>query len=85
VQVDRKIKELALSEYASRIASTYSGGNKRKLSVAMAMVGKPLIVFLDGKEGGSEEEGRGGRKEEGGRRIFVMKHGLTHRWWWWWW
>jgi ATP-binding cassette subfamily A (ABC1) protein 3 len=37
-----------LVEYAGRNASTYSGGNKRKLSVAMAMIGRPLIVFLDG-------------------------------------
>lgn len=47
--VDQKIQEMDLVEYAGRNASTYSGGNKRKLSVAMAMIGKPLIVFLDGK------------------------------------
>jgi ABC-type multidrug transport system ATPase subunit len=46
--VDKKIKEMDLSEYAGRNASTFSGGNKRKLSVAMAMIGRPLIVFLDG-------------------------------------
>jgi len=46
--VDKKIKEMDLAEYAGRSAATYSGGNKRKLSVAMAMIGKPLIVFLDG-------------------------------------
>lgn len=46
--VERKIAEMDLVEYSGRNASTYSGGNKRKLSVAMAMIGKPLIVFLDG-------------------------------------
>ncbi len=45
--VDEKVKEMDLSEYAGRNATTYSGGNKRKLSVAMAMIGRPLIVFLD--------------------------------------
>lgn len=40
--------QMDLVEYAGRNASTYSGGNKRKLSVAMAMIGRPLIVFLDG-------------------------------------
>jgi ABC-type microcin C transport system duplicated ATPase subunit YejF len=45
--VNRKIQEMDLAEYAGRNASTYSGGNKRKLSVAMAMIGRPLIVFLD--------------------------------------
>jgi len=42
-----KIAEMGLTEYADRAAGTYSGGNKRKLSVAIAMVGEPSIVFLD--------------------------------------
>lgn len=45
--VDAKIVEMGLTEYADRSAGTYSGGNKRKLSVAMAMIGEPSIVFLD--------------------------------------
>jgi ABC-type Na+ transport system ATPase subunit NatA len=39
---------MGLTEYADRTAGTYSGGNKRKLSVAVAMIGEPSIVFLDG-------------------------------------
>lgn len=38
---------MGLVEYADRAAGTYSGGNKRKLSVALAMIGEPSIVFLD--------------------------------------
>jgi ABC-type multidrug transport system ATPase subunit len=38
---------MGLTEYANRSAGTYSGGNKRKLSVAIAMIGEPSIVFLD--------------------------------------
>jgi ABC-type multidrug transport system ATPase subunit len=45
--VDAKIAEMGLTEYADRFAGTYSGGNKRKLSVAVAMIGEPSIVFLD--------------------------------------
>ncbi len=45
--VNGKIAEMGLTEYASRPAFTYSGGNKRKLSVAIAMMGEPSIVFLD--------------------------------------
>jgi len=45
--VSGKIAEMGLTEYADRSAATYSGGNKRKLSVAMAMIGEPSIVFLD--------------------------------------
>jgi ABC-type multidrug transport system ATPase subunit len=46
--VNGKLKEMSLEEYADRAAGTYSGGNKRKLSVAIAMIGEPSIVFLDG-------------------------------------
>ncbi len=36
-----------LKEYIHTKADKLSGGNKRKLSVAMAMIGNPPIVFLD--------------------------------------
>ena len=45
--VNAKIREMGLTEYADRYAGTFSGGNKRKLSVAIAMIGEPSIVFLD--------------------------------------
>ena len=41
------IERLGLTEYANRQAGTYSGGNKRKLSTAIALIGDPPIVFLD--------------------------------------
>jgi ATP-binding cassette subfamily A (ABC1) protein 3 len=36
-----------LTEYVNVRASNLSGGNKRKLSVAIAIIGNPPIVFLD--------------------------------------
>jgi ATP-binding cassette subfamily A (ABC1) protein 3 len=45
--VESKLKELDLVQYAPARAGTLSGGNKRKLSVAMALVGEPELVFLD--------------------------------------
>lgn len=46
--VTAKLKEVGLSEYDSkRLSSGYSGGMKRKLSVACATIGQPQIVFLD--------------------------------------
>lgn len=36
-----------LESYRDIRANNLSGGNKRKLSVAMAMLGNPPIVFLD--------------------------------------
>lgn len=34
-------------DYADRLCGTYSGGNKRKLSTAMALIAEPPIVLLD--------------------------------------
>ncbi|MEV4343612.1 ATP-binding cassette domain-containing protein [Actinoplanes sp. NPDC049596] len=36
-----------LVEAASKPASTYSGGMKRRLDIAMTLVGRPRIIFLD--------------------------------------
>jgi len=45
--VNAKIKEMLLTDYALRQAGGYSGGMKRKLSTAIAMIGGPEIIFLD--------------------------------------
>ena len=47
-----------LKKYENICAGTYSGGNKRKLSVAIAMVGNPPIVFLDEPSTGMDPEAR---------------------------
>ena len=36
-----------MDEYADRKCGAYSGGNKRKLSIGMALVGDPPIIFFD--------------------------------------
>ena len=36
-----------LTESARKLASTYSGGMRRKLDLAMTLVGRPEIIFLD--------------------------------------
>jgi ABC-2 type transport system ATP-binding protein len=36
-----------LTEAASKMAMTYSGGMRRKLDLAMTLVGRPRIIFLD--------------------------------------
>jgi ABC-2 type transport system ATP-binding protein len=36
-----------LTEAAGKLASTYSGGMKRKLDLAMTLVGNPKVIFLD--------------------------------------
>lgn len=56
--VEKKIDEMGLRQYADVISSTYSGGNKRKLSVAIAMLGNPPIVFLDEPSTGMDPHAR---------------------------
>ncbi|MGX7679026.1 daunorubicin resistance protein DrrA family ABC transporter ATP-binding protein [Jatrophihabitans sp. DSM 45814] len=36
-----------LSDAASRIAKTYSGGMRRRLDLAASLVGRPSVIFLD--------------------------------------
>ncbi len=38
---------VGLVPYANRLAGDYSGGNKRKLSTAIALVGDPSVICLD--------------------------------------
>jgi ATP-binding cassette subfamily A (ABC1) protein 3 len=56
--IESSLKNLNLRKYRNVAAGTYSGGNKRKLSVAVALLGKPPIVFLDEPSSGMDPEAR---------------------------
>lgn len=45
--VEEKLDQLDLRDFENKIAGSLSGGNKRKLSVAIALVANPSIVYLD--------------------------------------
>ncbi|GMF59565.1 unnamed protein product [Phytophthora fragariaefolia] len=45
--VSEKILQLNLADFEHKLAGSLSGGNKRKLSVAIALIGSPPIIFLD--------------------------------------
>ena len=44
--VDESLRKLSLVPYKDRCAGTYSGGNRRKLSTAVSLIGDPKVVFL---------------------------------------
>ncbi|XP_042638708.1 phospholipid-transporting ATPase ABCA7 [Orycteropus afer afer] len=52
------LARLGLVHYSDRPAGTYSGGNKRKLATAVALVGDPAVVFLDEPTTGMDPRAR---------------------------
>ncbi|KAL6118634.1 uncharacterized protein ACO6RY_03402 [Pungitius sinensis] len=52
------IQKLGLVKYSSKSAGTYSGGNKRKLSTAIALIGCPQVIFLDEPTTGMDPKAR---------------------------
>jgi ABC-2 type transport system ATP-binding protein len=55
---DDLLKRFGLTDAASRRVSTYSGGMRRRLDLAMSLVGKPQIIFLDEPTTGLDPEAR---------------------------
>merc|ERR1712194_61882 len=56
--IKQMLRDLQLEKFENVITSTYSGGNKRKLSVAIALIGNPSIIFLDEPSAGMDPEAR---------------------------
>uniref|UniRef100_A0A8C1B8X4 ATP-binding cassette, sub-family A (ABC1), member 1A n=1 Tax=Cyprinus carpio carpio TaxID=630221 RepID=A0A8C1B8X4_CYPCA len=55
---DWGIRKLGLMKYVDKAAGSYSGGNMRKLSTAMALIGGPPVVFLDEPTTGMDPKAR---------------------------
>ncbi|CAM6122589.1 unnamed protein product [Calypogeia fissa] len=55
---DEVLKAVGLQKYADTVAGVYSGGNKRKLALAIALVGDPAVVFLDEPSSGMDPVAR---------------------------
>ncbi|KAI3379412.1 hypothetical protein SNEBB_010475 [Seison nebaliae] len=80
--VEFLIDLLNLNDHANRYATTYSGGNKRKLSTAIALVGNPVLLFLDEPTSGMDV---GARRflwnllqdiKKAGRSIVLTTHSM---------
>lgn len=55
---DDLLKRFNLTDAAGRRVSTYSGGMRRRLDIAMSLVGTPSVIFLDEPTTGLDPEGR---------------------------
>ena len=80
--VRNSISNLNLHQWADKMCGTYSGGNKRKLSTALALIGNPSVIFLDEPTSGMDP---GARRHlwntltgvlETGRSIVLTSHSM---------
>ena len=55
---DDLLGRFGLADAAERRVSTYSGGMRRRLDIAMSLIGNPRIIFLDEPTTGLDPEGR---------------------------
>lgn len=80
--VDTLIQSLLLQDHADKVAGSYSGGNKRKLSTAISLVGDPPVVFLDEPTTGMDPVARRllwdalSRVRADGRCIVITSHSM---------
>ncbi len=55
---EQLLGQFGLTDAAERRVSTYSGGMRRRLDIAMSLIGNPPLIFLDEPTTGLDPEGR---------------------------
>ena len=71
------LRRFGLEEAADRSASTFSGGMRRRLDIAMGLIGSPAVIFLDEPTSGFDPEARNEmwrtirELAEGGTTVFL--------------
>jgi len=71
---DELLERFSLTDAAARKASTYSGGMRRRLDIAMSLIGNPPIIFLDEPTTGLDPRAR---VEVWGAIKDLAEHGTT--------
>ncbi|CAK6444803.1 unnamed protein product [Pipistrellus nathusii] len=80
--VENTLRGLLLEPHANKLVRTYSGGNKRKLSTAIALLGEPAVIFLDEPSTGMDPVARRllwdtvARARESGKAIVITSHSM---------
>ena len=71
------LSKFDLTDAADRLASTFSGGMRRRLDIAMSLIGGPQVIFLDEPTTGLDPEARKSMWQtikmlaQGGTTIFL--------------
>ncbi len=80
-RAEELLEMVGLSEAAHRLVRTYSGGMRRRLELAMGLIHRPKILFLDEPTLGLDVQTRAkiweyieGIREEYGMTIFMTTH-----------
>jgi ABC-2 type transport system ATP-binding protein len=80
-RVDELLEQLGLADAAHRVARTYSGGMQRRLDIAIGLVHRPRVLFLDEPTTGLDPEVRAAMwqeierlKDEEGLTILLTTH-----------
>jgi ABC-2 type transport system ATP-binding protein len=55
---DDLLERFSLTDAAARKVSTYSGGMRRRLDIAMSLIGTPPVIFLDEPTAGLDPQAR---------------------------
>ena len=55
---DHLLERFSLTDAATRKVSTYSGGMRRRLDIAMSLIGNPPVIFLDEPTTGLDPQAR---------------------------
>lgn len=81
-RIEKLLAALQLDTFADRAAKTLSGGQRRRLDIALGMVNEPQLLFLDEPTTGLDPQSRAHlwdevrRLRENGTTIFLTTHYL---------
>ncbi|XP_040853636.1 phospholipid-transporting ATPase ABCA3-like [Ochotona curzoniae] len=80
--VNQYLNSMELEPLANKIISTFSGGNKRRLSTAIAIMGRSSVVFLDEPSAGMDPVARRllwnavTKTRDHGKAIVITSHSM---------
>ena len=83
VRIEELLEELGLAKVADKEVSTFSGGMKRRVNLAIGIIHKPAILFLDEPTVGVDVQSRNAilrylrQLNETGTTIVYTSHHLT--------